>query len=220
MLLSAPGILGRHRGLHMLLCQSRMAHGGRQCDLHAQPLCFQSLGATSWACGVATSRPHHVTHLCNSASTICSAARQAAFALHASSDVAEDVRRVIEQAERAASTWTTLETDFYTPAVVAEAQRALAPLSEVTLRLAEPRHWSNPVDASRSRAAKRVIAGAACSYIAPHGTLMQRCHAGGHGDMGRLPSGRALQTYSWEGGCSGGPRSRSSTGDLPLRPPL
>eukprot|EP00891_Asterochloris_glomerata_P006063 jgi/Astpho2/6063/fgenesh1_pm.00084_%23_16_t len=74
MLLSAPGILGRHRGLHMLLCQSRMAH-----------------------------------------------------------DVAEDVRRVIEQAERAASTWTTLETDFYTPAVVAEAQRALAPLSEVDM---------------------------------------------------------------------------------------
>ena len=103
-------------------------------------MCLQSRDTASWPRGVAASRPHHKPHLSSSASTVCTAARQAALALHASSDVAEDVRRVIEQAERAASTWSTLNTDFYTPAVVAEAQRALAPLSEVTLWLAGPHH--------------------------------------------------------------------------------
>ena len=154
--------LGRHFRLHMHLCQSCMAHVGSRCETHAQPLCLQSLGTASWPCGVATSRPHHGTHLSRSASTVCTAARQAAFALHASSDVAEDVRRVVEQAERAASTWTTVNTDFYTPAVVAEAQRALAPLSEVTLWLAESHHWLDPIVVPRLRAAMKGVAGAAC----------------------------------------------------------
>ena len=154
---------GRHCRLHMHMCQSCMPHVGRQCELHAQPLCLQSRGTASWPCGVATSRPHNKLHLSSNVSTVCTAARQAALALHASSDVAEDVRRVIEQAERAASTWTTVNTDFYTPAVVAEAQKALAPLSEVTWWLAEPHHWFDPIVVSRSRAVMKVVADAACS---------------------------------------------------------
>ena len=61
--------------------------------------------------------------------------------------------------------WTAVNTDFYTPAVVAEAQRALTPLSEVTLWLAESHHWLDPIVVSRLRAAMKGVAGAACCYF-------------------------------------------------------
>ena len=61
-------------------------------------------------------------------------------------DNREDVARILEQAERAETTWSTVYTDFYTPPVVADAVQALKLVPDV---LARP--WGGYPMAERTR---------------------------------------------------------------------
>lgn len=57
-----------------------------------------------------------------------------------------DVARILEQAERAETTWSTVFTDFYTPPVVADAVQALTLVPDVL-----PTPWGGYAMAERTR---------------------------------------------------------------------
>ena len=57
-----------------------------------------------------------------------------------------DVARILEQAERAETTWSTLYTDFYTPPVVADAVQALRLVPDIL-----PTPWGGYGMAERTR---------------------------------------------------------------------
>ena len=63
-----------------------------------------------------------------------------------SADNKADVARILEQAERAETTWSTLYTDFYTPPVVADAVQALKLAPDV-----RPIPWGGYNMAERTR---------------------------------------------------------------------
>ena len=58
----------------------------------------------------------------------------------------EDVARILEQGQRAESTWTAILTDFYTPPVVAEALQALKLVPDI-----RPEAWGGYGMAERTR---------------------------------------------------------------------
>lgn len=61
-------------------------------------------------------------------------------------DNREDVARILEQAERAETTWSTVYTDFYTPPVVADAVQALKLVPDIS-----PTPWGGYDMAERKR---------------------------------------------------------------------
>ena len=63
-----------------------------------------------------------------------------------SGDNRADVARILEQAERAETTWSTLYTDFYTPPVVADAVQALKLVPDV-----QTKPWGGYDMAERTR---------------------------------------------------------------------
>ncbi len=58
----------------------------------------------------------------------------------------EDVARILEQSQRAESTWTAVFTDFYTPPVIADALQALKLVPDV-----HPEAWGGYEMAERTR---------------------------------------------------------------------
>ena len=63
-----------------------------------------------------------------------------------SSEHREDVARILEQAQRAEATWSTVYTDFYTPPVIADAVQALRLVPDV-----RPSPWGGYAMAERTR---------------------------------------------------------------------
>lgn len=58
----------------------------------------------------------------------------------------EDIARILEQGQRAESTWTTIFTDFYTPPVIADALQAFKLLPDL-----QPEAWGGYEMAERAR---------------------------------------------------------------------